>query len=56
MVSFEGFLEVSLPWIIVFLIILIIWSRIQNQSLKETIEEMKEIILSFTTKEEMEPG
>jgi len=54
MASFEEIIAASLPWIIVALIVLIAWSRIQNQTLKETIEELKEIVAGFTTREEIE--
>lgn len=39
----------SLPWIIVFLIILIVWSKIQNQRLLDTVNEIKEMIGNLTT-------
>ena len=52
MVNFDAVLATVLPWLIIFIIILIIWSKVQQQSMMETIQELREIILALTTRED----
>jgi len=42
-------LSSGLPWFIILLIILIVWSKIQNQKVLDTVNEIKEMIGNLTT-------
>lgn len=42
-----AFLDVALAVLIILMLVIIIWSKIENQRILDTIIEMKEIIATF---------